>query len=190
MAENHQSHRAVNAGTHLVTTHPRFRANLRNRAQPANLGRSRLRRGFPGLVLAILSRDRGPACEFHLVESDQRKASFLREASRVTDAPAVIHPNRAEVVLPKLIGKVMAVTARALAPLDRLLILAEPLLTTGAEGIFPKGETLNSEIRQALWVFTFESRSVPSRTDENGRILFVRELRRRAAAGGVCGDGT
>ena len=141
--------------------------------------------GFPGLVIAILSMDQGDATKLHLIESDQRKSSFLREAVRVTQAPALIHARRVEDTLSGLDGQVTAVTARALAPLHRLLDLAEPLLTTGADGFFPKGEALGSELRQAAALFQFESRSVPSRTDENGRILVIRKLRRRATSIGA-----
>jgi 16S rRNA (guanine527-N7)-methyltransferase len=164
--------------------------------------------GFPGLIIAILARDLGrdparnlardpardPATEwpepglFHLIESDQRKASFLREAARVTSVSVEIHACRAEDILPELRGKVTAVTARALAPLPSLLALAEPLLTTGAEGFFPKGETLSSELQRASEVFAFESRAVPSQSDEKGRILVIRDLRRRPASIGHSGD--
>jgi 16S rRNA (guanine527-N7)-methyltransferase len=156
--------------------------------------------GFPGLIVAILSSDRArdpardPAREragpglFHLIESDQRKASFLREAARITGVSVEIHACRAEDILPELRGMVTAVTARALAPLPSLLALAEPLLTTGAEGFFPKGETLSSELQRASEVFAFESRAVPSQSDEKGRILVIRDLRRRPASIGHSGD--
>jgi len=144
--------------------------------------------GFPGLIMAILSLERAEPSVFHLIEGDQRKASFLREAKRVTEAPVLVHAERAEKLLPGLNGKVSAVTARALAPLPLLLALAEPLLTTGAEGFFPKGESLESEIEQAKKLFAFESQVTPSRTDEKGRILVVRDLRRRQAAIGELGD--
>ena len=160
--------------------------------------------GFPGLIIAILARDlardpaRDPAKDqpsewpepgfFHLIESDQRKASFLREAARVTGVSVKIHACRVEDILPELRGKVTAVTARALAPLPSLLALAEPLLTTGAEGFFPKGETLSSELQRASEVFAFESRAVPSQSDEKGRILVIRDLRRRPASIGHSGD--
>jgi 16S rRNA (guanine527-N7)-methyltransferase len=144
--------------------------------------------GFPGMVLAILAMEKSKPGTFHLVESDRRKASFLREAARVTGAPAVIHACRAEVSLPSLAQKVTAITARALAPLPRLLALAEPLLTTGSEGFFPKGETLSLEMEQALELFAFESRTMPSRSDEKGLILVIRDLRRRAASVGDFGD--
>jgi len=106
----------------------------------------------------------------------------------VTGASVEIHARRVEDILPELRGKVTAVTARALAPLPSLLALAEPLLTTGAEGFFPKGETLSSELQRASEVVAFESRAVASQRDEKGRILVVRDLRRRPATIGHFGD--
>ena len=144
--------------------------------------------GFPGVIIAVLARERAEPGRFHLIESDQRKASFLHEAARVTGVSAEIHACRVEDILPELRGKVTAVTARALAPLPSLLALAEPLLTTGAEGFFPKGETLSSELQRASEVFAFESRAVPSQSDEKGRILVIRDLRRRPASIGHFGD--
>ncbi len=94
--------------------------------------------GFPGLVLALLT----PAT-VHLVESDRRKAAFLREAARQTGAPVTVHACRVE-ALPPLPADV--VTARALAPLPRLLTLAAPWLTAGARGLFPKGRTAAEEV--------------------------------------------
>jgi 16S rRNA (guanine527-N7)-methyltransferase len=136
--------------------------------------------GFPGLVIAILAMDSDEAMQMHLIESDRRKASFLREAVRMTAAPATVHAARAEAVLESFVGHVTAVTARALAPLPELLELAEPLLTTAATGFFPKGQTLESELDRASQLFEFEAELVPSLTDENGRILIVRGLKRRA----------
>ncbi|MFI5013775.1 MAG: 16S rRNA (guanine(527)-N(7))-methyltransferase RsmG [Hyphomicrobiales bacterium] len=138
--------------------------------------------GLPGLIIAILSSERGSESEVHLVESDQRKASFLREAARVTKAPAIVHAFRIEDAIDGLIGRVTAVTARALAPLPKLLELAEPLLTKGIEGFFPKGQALESELEQASILFDFEARLAASRTDKNGRIVIIRKLRRRAAS--------
>lgn len=141
--------------------------------------------GFPGLVIAILSIESSPAAEIHLVESDQRKASFLKEAVRLTNAPAIVHALRAEEVVESLIGCVTAITARALAPLPQLLELAEPLLTTGADGFFPKGQALDSELERASALFEFEAQLVRSRTDETGCIAVIRKLRRRATSIGA-----
>jgi 16S rRNA (guanine527-N7)-methyltransferase len=137
--------------------------------------------GFPGLVIALLATG-GADVEVHLVESDQRKASFLREAIRLTGAKAILHGDRAERIVPKLAERADAVTARALAPLKRLFILAEPLLTTGADGIFPKGQALESELDEAASLFDFKARLLQSRTDEHGRIAVISDLRRRATS--------
>ncbi len=126
--------------------------------------------GLPGLVLAILTGRR-----FHLVESDQRKAAFLLEATRVTEAPAAVHAARIEaVVLPPA----PVVTARALAPLDVLLGWATPLLAPGGICLFPKGRTVESELTQAAaqWHMRVDKR--PSPTDPHATILRLSEISR------------
>lgn len=127
--------------------------------------------GFPGLVLAILG-----VPEVHLVEADRRKAAFLREAARVTDARGVhIHACRIEELQP---FPVQVVTARALAPLDRLLALAAPFLEQGAVGIFLKGADVDAELTAARRSWTMHVERVPSLTSPEGCILIVREVRR------------
>ncbi len=107
--------------------------------------------GLPGLVLAIATGVR-----FDLIESDQRKAAFLREAARLTGAPVRVHAARIEDadVLPAPL-----VTARALAPLPRLLGLAAPLLAPGGTMLFPKGARAAEELREARagWSFGAEA---------------------------------
>ena len=125
--------------------------------------------GFPGLVLAILG-----VPEVHLVESDQKKAAFLREAARLTAAPATIHNQRIEAVAP---FAVEAVTARALAPLPRLLALAAPFLAQGAIGLFLKGESAAEELTEARRQWTMTVTAEPSRTSPQGVILRVESLR-------------
>lgn len=126
--------------------------------------------GFPGLVLAILGMP-----EVHLVEADRRKAAFLREAARVSAAAGVrVHPKRIEELQP---FPVDVVTARALAPLPRLLRLAEPFLAAGAIGVFPKGAEVDTELTEALRSWTMIVERVPSLTAE-GWILVLREVRR------------
>jgi 16S rRNA (guanine527-N7)-methyltransferase len=146
--------------------------------------------GFPGLVVAILSLERTRSVTMHLIESDKRKAGFLREAARITAAPVIVHATRAEEIIPTLVGKVTAVTARGFASLPKLLDLAEPLLTTGATGIFPKGQTLNSELEEASQRFAFDLELLPSRTDHAARIAVITELRRRAIPqrGNIAGE--
>lgn len=113
--------------------------------------------GFPGLVLAILRGD-----PVDLIESDARKAAFLREAVRETGAPAEVHNARAE----SLDLTADTVVARACAPLDRLLGLALPLLAPGGICLFLKGARVEEEVEvaQARWRFAVRrhrSRSAP-----------------------------
>lgn len=136
--------------------------------------------GFPGLVIAILrgekyAHDAGERVV--LVESDQRKAAFLREVSRSVGVAVDIENARIELNSPSnSFDSVNVVTARALAPLDKLLGYASPFLTNGACGIFPKGRGVREEIKQAEARWAFDYRLVPSVTDPEGRIVVVTEL--------------
>jgi 16S rRNA (guanine527-N7)-methyltransferase len=134
--------------------------------------------GFPGLVIAAQIADL-PGSVVHLVESDQKKCAFLREAARQMAVPVRIHADRIEKALPALVGEVDAVTARALAPLEKLLALAAPLLTTGARGFFLKGRDVERELAEASRSWVFEAQLVPSRTDPEARIVIVDRLARR-----------
>jgi 16S rRNA (guanine527-N7)-methyltransferase len=128
--------------------------------------------GFPGLVLAVM---RGQGDPVHLVESDGRKGAFLREAARITGAPAVIHTSRIEALK---IFEIGAVTARALAPVATLLALAEPFLTPSVQCLFLKGERLEDELTEAGkdWKMTLDR--IPSVSDPNGFILSLKEVSR------------
>ena len=136
--------------------------------------------GFPGLVLAILRTGRAVA-PVDLVESNGRKAAFLREAVRVTAAPALVHAMRAERYTETPPGHVGAVTARALAPLRELLRLAEPLLKTGARGVFLKGREAQQELTDAARSWRIDAELRPSLTDSAARIVLVRSAVRTAA---------
>ena len=117
--------------------------------------------GFPGLVLAVLGT--GPVT---LVESDARKAAFLREAVRVTGAPASVANARAEAL--DLAADVA--TARACAPLRVLLGLAHRL---APRGLFLKGAAAEREIAAARLHWRFGLERHPSRTAADGVILDV-----------------
>jgi 16S rRNA (guanine527-N7)-methyltransferase len=127
--------------------------------------------GFPGLVLAIAS-----GCHFHLIESDHRKAAFLREAARVTGASVTVHAVRAE-TLGGL--AVPLVTARAVAPLTELLRLAVPLLEPGQDStcLFLKGRSAEAELTQARARWQMRVEMTVSRTDANGRVLRIDGIR-------------
>jgi 16S rRNA (guanine527-N7)-methyltransferase len=129
--------------------------------------------GFPGLVIACALAGR-PGTEVHLVESNQRKAAFLREAARVTGAPVQVHAARIQDFAKAWTGRrAEVVTARALAPLANLIDLAVPLLKGGAQGLFLKGQDVEAELTEAAKYWTFQVELVPSVTDSAGRIVRV-----------------
>lgn len=137
--------------------------------------------GFPGLVIACALADR-PGAKVHLVESNAKKAAFLREAARLSGAPAAVHPERIERFVEVFSGPADVVSARALASLKMLLDQSVTLLKTGAVGLFPKGQDVDAELTEATKYWNIKVNLASSRTDSKGRIVVVRGLERRAAA--------
>lgn len=132
--------------------------------------------GFPGLVLAIMLAGRDGA-RMTLVESDTRKAAFLAEVARRTGASVDIRPDRIEKVATQTkLGAVDVITARALAPLPRLLDLAAPAFSPQTLGLFLKGREAEAEVDAARGRWAFESTLQPSLSDAGGRIVVVRAL--------------
>ena len=131
--------------------------------------------GFPGLILAILGV---PGVE--LVEADSRKSAFLREAMRITEVAVTLRPCRIEAVPPH---RVDVVTARACAPLDRLLGLAEPFHAPGSECLFLKGERVEEELTLARKHWTMTVSTCQSRSDPRGVILRLRQVAREPRRG-------
>jgi len=132
--------------------------------------------GFPGLVIACALAGR-PGGAVHLVESNAKKAAFLRDAQRVTGAPAIVHHERIEDFVRAFEGHADAVTARALAPLKSLLDLCFPLLGKSAVvGLFPKGQNAELELGEARQSWNIKVNLVPSRTDPTARIVVIRGL--------------
>ena len=129
--------------------------------------------GFPGLVLAILLKEQ-PSARVHLVESLAKKCRFLAAVVEQLSLPAEVHNARAE----DLSIAADVVTARAVAPLERLLGYARPYLSRGAVGLFLKGQNADAEIAAARRRWRFSLASIPSRSDPAGRILKVERLDR------------
>ncbi|GLK68858.1 hypothetical protein GCM10008179_24960 [Hansschlegelia plantiphila] len=125
--------------------------------------------GFPGLVVAAAL----PGTSVHLVESNVKKAAFLREASRAMGVGAVIHAARADAVVGKAIETADIVSARALSSLSELLGHASPLLKTGAVGLFPKGREVEAELTAARECWRFNASLHPSLTDAEARIVRI-----------------
>ena len=129
--------------------------------------------GFPGLVLAILLKGRADS-HVWLIDSLGKRCRFLQEVVDGLSLRATVVNGRAE----DQRIKVDVVTARALAPMDRLLGYAQPYLQRGAQGLFLKGEKAEVELIEARKVWQFDSSLSVSRSDPRGRIVSVRSLRR------------
>jgi 16S rRNA (guanine527-N7)-methyltransferase len=129
--------------------------------------------GFPGLVLAILLKGEAGA-KVHLVESVAKKGRFLEAVVEALSLPAQVHNDRAE----NLSLKADVVTARAVAPLGRLLGFAKPYFSRGAVGLFHKGRGADAEIADARAAWRFTCNVIPSLSDPEGRILKVEGLSR------------
>jgi 16S rRNA (guanine527-N7)-methyltransferase len=137
--------------------------------------------GFPGLVIACALVEL-PGTTVHLVESNGKKAAFLREAARLVDLPAIVHHQRIEDFIARVGPAVDVVSARALAPLADLLDYAEPLVRRGAQGLFPKGQDVEAELTRASKYWNIEADLVPSLMDPRSRIVVVRRAERRSGA--------
>ncbi|MGF1608627.1 MAG: 16S rRNA (guanine(527)-N(7))-methyltransferase RsmG [Kiloniellales bacterium] len=131
--------------------------------------------GFPGMVLSILG-----AGEVHLIESDQRKVQFLREVARNVGSEAHIHGVRIEELRP---FPADVVTARALAPLDKLLQHAAPYLEGGGYALFLKGRRARQELTEAEKAWKMQADCIPSRSDPSGTILHVGDISARETSG-------
>jgi 16S rRNA (guanine527-N7)-methyltransferase len=133
--------------------------------------------GFPGAVIAILLKDRDGA-SIDLVESNSKKCAFLRTTLAQLGAPARVYPLRIEDAH-GVVGVPEIITARALAPLPKLLALCEPWLSAGAKGLFHKGREYSAEIEEssADWMYDLVKHS--SLIDADSVILEVSRLRRR-----------
>lgn len=134
--------------------------------------------GFPGLVLACALAEKSGAV-VHLIESNARKAAFLREVIRALTIPAIVHCERIEDFTKRESVTPDVVTARALAPLPELAGLVAPLLKKGAVGLLLKGQDVEAELTKSTKYWEMDVDLVQSKTDRAGRILVVRTLEPR-----------
>jgi 16S rRNA (guanine527-N7)-methyltransferase len=130
--------------------------------------------GFPGLVLAILSKGR-PDAHVWLIDSLQKRCRFLQTVVDELALPATVIWGRAE----EQSIKVDVVTARAVAPMEKLLGYAQPYLSRGAQGLFLKGEKAEQELKDAAKAWHVDAELTVSRSDPRGRIVSVRSLKSR-----------
>lgn len=131
--------------------------------------------GLPGLILAALLSDRFDDYRTCLVEVQPKKCAFLREAARALDLKVEIENRKIEEVAP---AKYDMVTARAFAPLSKLLELAQPYAQLGARPLFLKGEDVPKEIIEASTKWKFCYKTTQSITHNQGCVIEISDLMR------------
>ena len=131
--------------------------------------------GLPGIVLAIFAKELRPDMQFYLVESDQRKCAFLRNAVREIGLNVKVHAERIEALDP--IGA-SVISARALTDLNGLLEFVERHSAKNGVAILPKGETWEKEILQAQENWSFECEEITSKTNNDAAILKIKDFAR------------
>lgn len=155
---------------HVIDSLQLFPLLPKNAKSAADLGSGS---GFPALPLAIAS-----GLSFHLYESNNKKAAFLREALRLTGCVGAVHTERLEGKDSDACPRVDIVTARALAPLNELLVLASPFLKSGAHAFFHKGQDVAQELTEAQKYWRIQCTEHRSLTDSLGIVLQVQEVSR------------
>lgn len=130
--------------------------------------------GLPGMVVAIALAEVAPDFRMTLVESDQRKAEFLRSVSRETGVDVTVLARRVEEVPPY---HAKTVSARALAPLVRLCDFASRHLAPGGKAIFLKGAQADRELDVARTAWAFDLERQQSKTDPAGSVLVLSNIR-------------
>lgn len=133
--------------------------------------------GFPGMILALLLRER-PGASIDLVDSNRKKTAFLQAAAGQFSLPARIHSQRIGAEI-KGLTQPDVVTARALAPLPELLELAFPWLSKGATGYFHKGRDYRNEVEESAALWKYDLVEHASRLDQESVVLEIRNVTRR-----------
>jgi 16S rRNA (guanine527-N7)-methyltransferase len=116
-----------------------------------------------------------PGATVHLIDSQAKRTRFLREVVEELSLPAVVHTSRAEELTPP--EGLEVVTARAFAPMSKLLQFAHPYLRSGVTGLFLKGRDVENELATARQTWDFQSTLHPSLSDPSGRIVQIERLR-------------
>ena len=132
--------------------------------------------GLPGIVSAILAKEHHPAMKGYLIESDRRKSVFLSECIRQLSLNVKVITDRIEKIQP---FQVDVLTARALAPLPKLLEYAHAFCHSDTVLLFPKGRSADKELMQARQSWSITLKEITSRTQADGRILKITKLHRR-----------
>jgi len=128
--------------------------------------------GFPGLIIACALAGRTGAV-VHLVESTNKKCTFLRDTIAATGAPALVHCERIEDFAKHFNDRVDVITARALAPLPVLLGYVQPLMKTGAQALLMKGQDIEAELTDSSKYWNIRASLVASKTSASSKIVII-----------------
>tara|TARA_B110000977_G_scaffold80851_1_gene108176 strand:+ start:135 stop:746 length:612 start_codon:yes stop_codon:yes gene_type:complete len=131
--------------------------------------------GFPGIVAAIIAKERMPDRSFTLVDSDQRKCAFLRTANRELGLNVKVLAERVEKMLP---AGAQVLSARALDDLNSLLDHADRHLSKAGVSLFPKGSQWEREDEEARKHWSYNLEVIKSETNPEATILKIKELKR------------
>ena len=131
--------------------------------------------GFPGVVLACALVER-PGARIDLVERNGKKAAFLREALRVTNSVGQVVLSDIGDYVDRSTSGVDCVTARAVASLNQLCSAIAPLVASGAMGLLPKGQDVDSELTEATKYWNIGQKLVPSLIPGGGSIVVIDRL--------------
>src|ERR1700730_17799438 len=143
--------------------------------------------GFPGVVLACAMAEM-PDATVHLVERNAKKAAFLREALRVTNARGIVHLSDIGDSVDRIVGRVDCVTARAVAPLHQLIGMAAPLVSQGTKALFLKGQDVEAELTEATKYWNIKPNLHSSRTGGHGWIGELHRIEGRTASAAAHGS--
>ena len=130
--------------------------------------------GFPALVLAVMDTEK--KYEFHLTESDGKKADFLNKVIEICDLKAIVHNERIE-QMEKFNTDV--ITARALAPLDKLIKYALPFCGKKTRCLFMKGAKASEELVSALKKYQYYVEKIQSISSDEGTILLLSGVKKK-----------
>lgn len=130
--------------------------------------------GLPGLVAAIASREQD-LWKTTLIESDKRKSVFISSVIQKLNLNAEVVASRIETVPAQ---KADVISARALAPLPKLMTFAEMHRAKSGVCLFPKGASASEELTAAQQGWHMEAESFPSRTDPDARIIVIGDFSR------------
>lgn len=132
--------------------------------------------GLPGLLVAAVRQEAFPLEKMVLIDSDQRKAAFMAEASRAMQVPVTIEIRRlGEPTEPEPFD---VISARALAPLPKLLDYAEPFVSDRSICLFPKGKNRSSEIETASLAWSITIDEIQSRSSDESAVLRLQDVSR------------